>query len=94
MTKDPKENPITNTPEEKSITEEPKENSFTGTPKEKSITENARENPLIEDLQKLQDPQWLLRRTKFFWLFCDGNGDKFSQENFGFGKPRFHATVT
>ena len=57
MTKDPKENPITNTPEEKSITEEPKENSFTGTPKEKSITENARENLLIEDLQKLQDPQ-------------------------------------
>ena len=56
------------------------------------------DNFINEDLQELQYPQWLLHRklTLFGFLLMvydrvrDGN--KISNENFGYGRPRFHAT--
>ena len=57
-----------------------------------------KDNPISEDPQKLQDPQWLLRRKKTLFGFLlmayewVGDGDKFSKENFGLGMPRGYAT--
>ena len=51
-----------------------------------------------EDSQELQGRQRLLRRKStlfgFLVMVYDrvGNGDKLSRENFGLGRPRFHAT--
>ena len=47
----------------------------------------------------MTDPQWLLYRklTLFGFLVMVydrvGDGDKISKENFGLGRPRFHATI-
>ena len=54
-------------------------------------------DPINEDPQELQDSKWLLRcQTLFGFLvmvyYRVGNGNKFSYENFGLGRPRFYAT--
>ena len=84
-----KEDPITEDPKENHINEKSKENTITVIPKDNSIN---------EDPQELKYPQWLLHRklTLFGFLLMvydrvrDGN--KISNENFGYGRPRFHAT--
>ena len=54
-------------------------------------------DPINEDPQELQDSKWLLRcQTLFGFLvmvyYRVGNGNKFSYENFGLGRPHFYAT--
>ena len=67
-------------------------------PEDGPITMKPKDNSTNEDPQELQDPQWLLSRklTVFGFLVMVydrvGDGDKFSRENFGLGRPRFHAT--
>ena len=53
-------------------------------------------NAINEDPQELQDLQRILRHKKtlfdFLVMVYDrvGDGDKFSNENSGLGRPRFH----
>ena len=62
------------------------------------ITVKPKDHPINEDPEELQDPQWLLLRklTLFGFLVMVydrvDDGDKFSKENFGLGRLRFHAT--
>ena len=85
-------------PEEESITEDPKENHINEKPKEDTITVTPIDNFINEDLQELQYSQWLLHRklTLFGFLLMVydrvGDGSKISNENFRYGRPRFHAT--
>ena len=84
-----KEDPITEDTKEGPINEKPKEDIITVTPIDNSVNEVP---------QELQDPQWLLRRkwTLFGFLLMVydrvGDGDEISKENFGYWRPRFHAT--
>ena len=84
-----KEDPITEDPKENPINEKPKEDINIATPIDNFIN---------EDWQELQDPQWLLRRklTLFGFLIMVydrvGDGDKVSEEDFGLGRSRSHAT--
>ena len=54
-----------------------------------------KESTTNEDPQELQDSQWLLPCKKIFlaFIWLSGWWDKFSFENFGLGKPCFHATI-
>ena len=67
-------------------------------PKRTLITVKPKGNAIDGDLQELQDSQWLLRRKltlfSFLVMVYDrvNDGDKFSKNNFGLGKLRFHAT--
>ena len=76
---------------------DPRENSISEKPKEDPITMKPKDN-INEDSQELQGRQRLLRRKStlfgFLVMVYDrvGNGDKLSRENFGLGRPRFHAT--
>ena len=62
------------------------------------ITVKPKDNAINGDCQKLQEPQWPLRHrlTLFGFLVMVydrvNDGDKFSKNNFGLGKLRFHAT--
>ena len=62
------------------------------------ITVKPKDNAINEDPQKLQDPQWLLRRklplSGFLVMVYDRVDDeeKISKKNFGLGRLRFHAT--
>ena len=57
-----------------------------------------KDNVINEDPQELQDLQRLLRHKKTLFGFLVmvhdkvGDGDKFSNENLGLGRPRFHGT--
>ena len=67
-------------------------------PNEDPVTVKPKDNPVSEDPQKLQDPQWLLRRKKTLFGFLlmvyewGGGGEKFSKENLGLGMSRGQAT--
>ena len=58
----------------------------------------SKDNAINEDPQELQDLQRLLRHKKTLFGFLVmvhdkvGDGDKFSNENLGLGRPRFHGT--
>ena len=71
------------------ITEKSKEGTITVKFTDSTINE--------EDPTEIQDPQLLLHRKQLFLAFLVmvygrvDNGDKLS-ENFGFGRPHFHAT--
>ena len=67
-------------------------------PKRTLITVKPKGNAIDGDPQEFQDPQWLLRRKltlcSFLVMVYDrvNDGDKFSKNNFGLGRLRFHAT--
>ena len=83
---------------EDSITEDRKEDPINEKPKEDTTTVKPIDNSINEDPQELQDSQWLLHHKLTLFVFLVmvhdkvDDGDKISKENFGLGRPRFHAT--
>ena len=68
------------------ITDEPKENSINEKPTEGPITVKPKDNAINDDPKKIL--------FDFLVMVYDrvGDGDKFSNENLGLGRPRFHGT--
>ena len=92
----------TNYAKEESITEDPEEEPFTEDSKRVLSPKNFKRTLSLRNLKRtlslriLRSFRFALQKALFRFLVMIydrvGDGDKFSYENFGLGRPRFHAT--